>query len=206
MLFRLLRRNHSAILLIGFSLLLIPIMASAHCDTLDGPVVIDARTALSSGDVTLVLKWVNAEDEQIIRDTFAKTLTVREINGEVQEIADRSFFETLVRIHRASEGEPYTGLKPAGSVDDKVVLMADETIVSGSVDGFATKIASHTEEALRERYDKLMLLAETKDQTPEAGREWVEAYVDYIHFAKAVAAVVHGHSAHHGGGESHAGH
>ncbi len=83
--------------------------------------------------------------------------------------------------------------------------MADQTIVSGSVDEFATKIATHTGDALRERYDKLMQLGETKDQSPETGRAWVAAYVDYIHFAKAVAGVVHGHSAH-GGGESHAAH
>ena len=33
-------------------------LASAHCDTLDGPVVTAARNALQSGDVTPVLKWV----------------------------------------------------------------------------------------------------------------------------------------------------
>ena len=33
---------------------------SAHCDTLDGPVVAMARIALDKGDVTPLLKWVRA--------------------------------------------------------------------------------------------------------------------------------------------------
>ena len=32
--------------------------ASAHCDTMDGPVVAAARAALQAGDVTPVLKWI----------------------------------------------------------------------------------------------------------------------------------------------------
>ncbi len=35
--------------------------AFAHCDTLDGPVVKDARLALDKGDVTGLLKWVRKE-------------------------------------------------------------------------------------------------------------------------------------------------
>ena len=31
---------------------------AAHCDSLDGPVIIDARAALESGDVDIVLKRV----------------------------------------------------------------------------------------------------------------------------------------------------
>lgn len=39
------------------ALLLNPGIAAAHCDTLDGPVVMNAKEALKSGDVTPVLKW-----------------------------------------------------------------------------------------------------------------------------------------------------
>jgi hypothetical protein len=35
-------------------------VARAHCDTLDGPVVQDARLALEKNDATPVLKWVRA--------------------------------------------------------------------------------------------------------------------------------------------------
>jgi hypothetical protein len=50
----------------------------AHCDTLDGPVVATARLALENGDVTPLLKWVRAEEENEIKTAFQKTLDVRQ--------------------------------------------------------------------------------------------------------------------------------
>ncbi|HOF40521.1 MAG TPA: DUF6448 family protein [Candidatus Hydrogenedentes bacterium] len=44
-----------------------PRTARAHCDTLDGPVVVEAKAALANGDVTPVLKWVNKDAETEIR-------------------------------------------------------------------------------------------------------------------------------------------
>ena len=93
----------------------------AHCDTLDGPVVKTARDALNIGDVTPILKWVKKENETEMKDLFKKTLTVRSKGKEAQELADMYFLETLVRLHRAGEGEPYNGLKPAGVVEPAVV-------------------------------------------------------------------------------------
>jgi Family of unknown function (DUF6448) len=89
--------------------------AFGHCDTLDGPVIGLARKALEAGNVNLVLPWVRAEDERELRRAFEHALAVRKLGAEACELADTHFFETLVRIHRASEGAPYTGLKPAGA-------------------------------------------------------------------------------------------
>src|SRR5688500_18537963 len=86
-------------------------VARGHCDTLDGPVVRDARAAREKGDVAPVLKWVRADDEKEIREAFAKTLKVRALGEDARDVADRHFFETLVRVHRAGEGVAYTGLK-----------------------------------------------------------------------------------------------
>ncbi len=80
--------------------------AMAHCDALDGPVINEARTALNSGDITPVLKWVPAEDEAELEAMFAKTLDVRALGDNAQELADQQFFATLVEIHRAYEGAP----------------------------------------------------------------------------------------------------
>jgi len=91
-------------------------VASAHCDTLDGPVVTEGKTALEKGDVTPVLKWVKKEYESEIRTAFEKTLVVRSKGLEASELADMYFFETLVRLHRAGEGAPYTGLCAAVSM------------------------------------------------------------------------------------------
>jgi len=52
--------------LLGIGLLCIAINnnAFAHCDTLDGPVVKTARTAIEKSNVTPLLKWVQADDEK----------------------------------------------------------------------------------------------------------------------------------------------
>ncbi|MEN9420370.1 MAG: hypothetical protein RI988_3991 [Pseudomonadota bacterium] len=77
------------------SLLFAPPASFAHCDTLDGPVVAAARKALDSGDVNPVLMWVRSKDEGEIRQHFEKTLAVRRVNAQAQELADMYFFETL---------------------------------------------------------------------------------------------------------------
>ena len=52
-------------------------VAAAHCDTLDGPVIQDARKALDIEDVTPVLKWVRDKDEKVVRASSARALSVR---------------------------------------------------------------------------------------------------------------------------------
>src|SRR5512134_1549988 len=96
---------------------LTPYPVGAHCDSVEGPVVQDARRALAQGDPTPVLKWVRPEHEAEIRDAFQQTLAVRGKGDDAQRLADRYFFETLVRIHRAGDGEAFTALKPARQVD-----------------------------------------------------------------------------------------
>src|SRR5512145_2539739 len=86
----------------------------AHCDGLDGPVVQAATRALATGNVNLALIWVHPKDEPEIRTAFAETAAVRRHGPRARRLADRAFFETLVRVHRAGEGAQYEGLRPAG--------------------------------------------------------------------------------------------
>ena len=95
--------------LLAFALLA-PQRVSAHCDGMDGPVVKAAQQALATGNVNLVLFWIQGKDVPELRKAFAKTQAVRKLNPEARELADLYFFETVVRIHRAGEGEPYAGL------------------------------------------------------------------------------------------------
>jgi len=104
----------------------------AHCDGLDGPVVKDARKALESGNVKLVLIWVKQEYQEEIITSFNKTLEVRKLSPQAKEFADMYFFETLVRVHRAGEGAPYTGIKPAGRDLGPAIPAADKAIETGS--------------------------------------------------------------------------
>lgn len=173
----------------------LPSVAAAHCDTLDGPVVAAARLALERGDVQPVLKWVKADVEPEVRAAFQKTLAVRRGGVEARELADRYFFETLVRLHRAGEGAPYTGLKPAGTTE-KPIAAADRALEQGSVDALNGMLAEHLAAGVRERFARVSQAQAAAERTPEDGRRYVAAYIEYVHYVEAIAAVVHGQGAH----------
>jgi hypothetical protein len=180
----------------ALALLITPQIAQAHCDTLDGPVVSDARTALADGDITPVLKWVKADDEPEIRKAFEKTLSVRKLDAGARDLADTYFFETLVRVHRAGEGAPYTGLKAAGAVEP-VVAKADLALEQGSGAELAKTIAAHVEKGILERFGHANETKKHAKESVDAGREHVEAYVTYVHYVEGIVKAVHG-GGHHG--------
>ncbi len=174
--------------------------AFAHCDTLDGPVVKEAQLALEKGDVTGLLKWVRKEREQEIRDAFARSLVVRVKGKEARELADKFFFETLVRVHRAGEGAPYTGLKPSGSVE-AAVAAADKALQAGSVDELAAKIGKAVGNEIKKRFVEVSEKKKHGEDSVEAGREFVEAHVQYVHFIEGIHNMVTKGAEHqHGGG------
>jgi hypothetical protein len=170
--------------LLASLLLLFSAAASAHCDSLDGPVIRDAMAALEKRDAGPVLKWVKSEHEAEIRDAFAKAIAVRGLSGDARQLADRYFFETLVRIHRSGEGEPFTGLKPAGSVEPGIEA-ADRALEKGSGAVLATELAQSVSEGVRRRFDAAFAHKKHAGDSADAGRKYVEAYVDYVHFVES---------------------
>jgi len=181
--------------LVSGAIWLLPAVASAHCDSLDGPVVNEARTALEKGDVAPVLKWVRAEQEATVQEAFKQARSVRQLNPEARALADRYFFETVVRVHREGEGASYTGLKPAGMIDPPIVK-ADQALAGGSVDKLADAISAHVGQALRERFAHALAAKKQAEASVDAGREFVEAYVQYVHFVEGIVGLVHGEHAH----------
>jgi len=185
-----------AVLALCTGIWVIPTMAGAHCDTLDGPVIITARAALEKGDITPVLKWVKKENEGEIRELFKKTLVVRGKGPEAKELAAMYFFETLVRIHRAGEGAPYTGLKPAGSVEPSIAA-ADKALESGSADNLVKLVTDAAAKGIRERFELAKESKKHAEHGVEAGRKFVEAYVEFTHYVERLhmdAAGPSGHS------------
>lgn len=164
----------------------------AHCDTLDGPVVMVAKMALDKGDVASVLKWVSKKDEDEIRKAFEKTIAVRKLSPQVKELADMYFFETLVRIHRAGEGEPYTGLKPAGSIVEPGILAADKALQSGTAENLVKEITSTISEGIRQRFNHVMEAKKHAEESIEKGREYVKAYVEFVHYVEALDKIASG--------------
>jgi hypothetical protein len=158
--------------------------ARAHCDGLDGPVVTAARAALESGDVRRALIWVAEEDEAEIRAAFDETISVRDLSPGARALADRYFFETVVRIHRAGEGAPFTGLKPAGRDLGPAIPAADIAVESEAPEALEQLL---TDEVLRGLHTQFEAVMEKKDFAPEdvaAGRAFVEAYVPFIHYVE----------------------
>lgn len=188
-------RNLLALLIVFEIIFIWSIHAEAHCDTLDGPVVATAQKALDAGDVTPLLKWVSSDDEQKIRTAFSETLNVRKLGNQARDLADRYFFETLVRIHREGEGAPYTGLKPGTAVDPAVAL-ADEALVSGSVDKLANVLSQAMTKGLQTRFQQALDFQKHADDNVSAGREFVEAYVVFTHYAEGLHGQIKGGAKH----------
>ena len=159
-----------ALAAIGVAFLtLMPRPAFSHCDTLDGPVVKDARVALESKDVTPVLKWVRSDKEGEIREAFRHALTVRALGPDARALADRFLFETLVRVHREGEGAPYTGLKSAGTVVDPGIAASDTALETGSVDPLVKLLTGEVDRGLRQRYGKAAEGAEARGRERREG-------------------------------------
>ena len=175
------------ILLIAAALLFIPEIVWAHCDTVRGPVVADARLALDKGDVTPVLKWIKPENESEIRAAFQKTLSVRAKGPEAREIADRYFFETVVRLHRLGENAPFTGLKDE-PIEPSIVL-ADKALESGSADQLINDTTAYLAAQLRQRFAAAKEAQKHSSDSVTAGREYVARYVGFMHYVEQLHGI-----------------
>jgi len=164
---------------------------------MDGPVVLAAKAALENKDVTPVLKWVRPEAEAEIKAAFTKTLAVRAKGPEARELADQFFFETLVRVHRAGEGAPFTGLKPAGTEMGPAIEEADKALESGSVDKVVKLVTDEAAAGIRRRFAETREKKAHADHNVEAGREFVAAYVEYVHYVEGLHQTAQAAGAHH---------
>ncbi|MBI4061363.1 MAG: hypothetical protein HY403_08030 [Elusimicrobia bacterium] len=171
--------------------------ASAHCDGFDGPVVTAARKALETSDVGRVLIWVQPKDAVEIKAAFQMTLAVRKLGAQAKELADRSFFETLVRVHRAGEGAPFTGLKPAGRDLGPAIPAADKALASGALEPLRELLTRDVQSRLERHFKEVLDTKEFKPTDAAAGRKHVRAYVEFVHFVElvhqAAAMPAHGH-------------
>lgn len=181
--------------------LLIPVVF-AHCDTMDGPLIIEAKQALEKGDVIPVLKWVKQENEAVVKQAFNETLAERKKGTAAKEKADMRFFEVLVKIHREGEGAEFAGLKPAGSELDPAVKEADAAIENGSAENLVKLVSEDVDSGIHKRFEEVLEKRKHKDESVEAGREFVAAYVEFVHYVEHLDKIAKKEvSAHHHGEE-----
>lgn len=169
----------------------------AHCDSLDGPVVKAAEDALASRNLKGVLIWVQKGGEEEIERAFKQTLAVRKLGRDAKELADRYFFETVVRVHRAGEGAAYTGLKPAGYKIDPAIVAADKALQEGNVEAVLKVLKEEVTRGVKAHFEEAFNKKSFEKSDVAAGREYVKAYVEYIHCVEALHARAtsraHGH-------------
>ena len=169
----------------------------AHCDGLDGPVVTAARKALNTGNVDYILIWVTDKDEDEVRAAFGDARTVRKLSDQAQALADKYFFETVVRLHRAAEGAPYTGLKPAGRDLGPAIPAADDALATGSVEKLLDLLTDAVQDGVQSQFRAANDKKSFAPGNVAAGRAYVDAYVSFIHYVEriheAAAQVPEGH-------------
>lgn len=85
-----------------------------------------------------------------------------------QKATEMNFFETLVKIHRASEGAPFTGLKAAGTVEP-VIAEADKSLVGGSAETLVKLVTDEVRQGICQRYEKAAAMHKHKDELCKRG-------------------------------------
>ncbi len=173
--------------------------AEAHCDTLSGPVIKAALIASEQQDVAPVRKWIRPEDEPEIREAFDLSCYVRNLGPDARKLAERAFFETLIRVHRMGEGASYEGIKPDSSVPP-VVAKADEALESGDVSDLANRISNHVKQTVEKRFQHAWEKKQSAEESPEKGRDFVKAYISFVHYVEGIHAMTmkgHAHGEHH---------
>jgi hypothetical protein len=181
--------------------------AQAHCDSVQGPVVQAALKALDTGNVKLVLPYIQPADEAELTAAFNHARSVRKLGPEAKKLADQYFFELTVRLHREGEGAAYTGLTnepvPAS------IQAADKAMQTGKLEGVVHLLNEAVEHGVAEKYEAVVKARENakKLNTVEAQRERAEAeliFEKYIYelYTAATAASPHAEGAA-AGGHSH---
>jgi len=172
-----------------------------HCDTRDGPVVRAAQKALKTGNINHVLIWIPRESEKELKMIFDRTQKARKAGPYAQEVVDDWFFENAIRLHRAGEGAPYTGMKPAGLSEGPVVPLAEKAIETGDPGETIAFIQKTVEEDLMRRFHHVMEKKKFDVNDVASGREYIEAFIGWVvHSHHLYMSIIEagGHGKHHG--------
>jgi hypothetical protein len=157
-----------------------------HCDSLDGPVVSAARLALEADDVAVVLPYVPEEAEAEVTAVFEQVSDARRLGGQAQAVADRHFFETVVRLHRAGEGAPYTGLRTAGLSHGPVIPLAERAVLTGDAEEVVGFLAAELTDQVERRLAELRSLEDSRNRSLADARRYVEAMLGFEVYCHSV--------------------
>jgi len=111
--------------------------------------------------------------------------------GGAKDLADRFFLETVVRLHRAGEGAPYTGLKPAGMDFGPAIPAAEEAIANADLSKVKALLETEVKHGLDARFGHVL---HTRDVSNEpqtqaevsSARERVNAEFGFIAYVEGL--------------------
>ena len=175
--------------------------AQAHCDSVDGPVAKAAQKALDTGNVNLALPFAPAKAEAELQKAFAQSLKVRGLGPEAKALADRTFIEATVRLHRAGEGAAYTGLKQAGIDYGPAIPAAERAAATGDVKQVKALLDEEIEHGLHARFTHVReaqkaSLEPKKAADVAAARERVSAELGFVTYVESLRQAAHGAAGH----------
>ena len=171
--------------------------AQAHCDAIDGPVAKAALVALDSGNVNAALPYAPASAEGEIKAAFAQSMKVRALGPDAKTLADRTFIETTVRLHRAGEGAPYTGLKAAGQDFGPAIPAAERAIASGDLSKVKAVLSEEMQHGLAARFEHARhvqghAIAPKAANDVAAARERASAELGFVTYVEGLRQAVQG--------------
>lgn len=151
----------------------------AHCDTMSGPVAVAARKSLETEKFKPIQIWVGKQQEKELQNKFEQCLSVYRQGGEAAELAEKYFIETSIRLHRAAEGMPFTGVKPAQPLP-RDIAAAEKALEKGNVKVVTDMLTKELVTETQKWFEKAVRAKKHKDKSVKAGRNWVDAYVKYV--------------------------
>ncbi len=131
-----------------------------------------------------MLIWVQEGAEAEAKEAFQKTLAVRQLSPQARELADRYFFETLVRLHWAGDGAPHMGLKPAGRELGPAIPAVDPALKDGSAESRLRLLIGTMHDGVLGQFKELMAKKPFDTDDVAAGQAYVRAYVPFIHYVE----------------------
>jgi hypothetical protein len=169
--------------------------ARAHCDSVDGPVAKGIQKALETGNINLVLPYAPATAEAELKATFAEARNVRALANDARKLADRSFMETAIRLHRAGEGAGFTGLKPVGIDYGPMIAAAERSLESGDLQPVKSALLEEIDHVLGERLAHIRELRKVSSEPTNyaevaAARDRISAELGFITFAEGLRQAV----------------
>ena len=90
--------------------------------------------------------------------------------------------------------------KSAKKTKAAAVKKADAALETGDVSELADRISSHVKAAVEEKFRHALEKKRSADESPEKGREFVEAYIAFVHTVEGIHELVmggHAHGEHH---------